>query len=170
MRGGVSSPSLPSILCINNDASQTAACPLRRQTSRKCFVFGEWLVQSRLRGEWQGSPSCHHHYIASWRGPRCVPVGSGTQQQHEYARDVVLIACSADRYQVCLMRVFVSWCYYCCFRLVARLLPPMTYGKPTPDAIFGYDFIRNEALIAGGSRPENNVRNWKSEKSPVSDR
>ena len=41
-RGGLSSPSLVSIACINNDMSQTAAVLiLDTSSSSVCFVFGE---------------------------------------------------------------------------------------------------------------------------------
>ena len=63
----------------------------------------------------------------------------------------------------------VLWALCCCFRLVTRLLPRMTYGKTNPNAIFGSYFIRSRAPIFGWGRPDSDIRKWKPEKSPVSD-
>ena len=58
---------------------------------------------------------------------------------------MILAACSADiMSDACLVScaTAVQHCC-CCFRLVTRLLPPVTYGETNPDAFFGYDFMQN---------------------------
>ena len=55
----------------------------------------------------------------------------------------------------------------CC--LFPRLLPPLICVKPTLDAIFEWGFRpKNEPPFSGGGRPQNDIRKWKPEKSPVS--
>ena len=53
------------------------------------------------------------------------------------------------------------------FKLLPRLLPPMTYGKQNPNAIFEYNFIRilfePGPSFSGGGRPENGIQKYSVE-------
>ena len=91
-----------------------------------------------------------------------MPVGSGTQQQHEHAHDA----------SCCLLSrcVFLGLALLCSGYFHACCLPLRmeTRHDPNPDAIFGNDFIRNWTPISGQEPSQKRYPKWTPEMSPVS--
>ena len=126
--------------------ASTTTCRRRRLSSSSTNTSGSsvcvssaWrMVQSRLRGEWQGSRSRHHHYPIP---PGRVEARRAWQRTAGHGNSstctpMIHVACSADRF------VFDDASVLCIVLLhsattVFDLMPPMTSVKPNPDAIFG---------------------------------
>lgn len=126
------------------------------------------MLQSRLRGGGQSSRSRHDHYpIPSARGEARVVCQREKQQRQEYACDNnVAHAQQIDVSDTRLMSGTINTTA-AVFKLLPRLLPPMTYGKQNPNAIFEYNFIRilfePGPSFSGGGRPENGIQKYSVE-------
>ena len=130
------------------------------------------MVQSRLRGEWQGSRSRHHHYpISSARGEaRGVCQWIAGHSSSATSTPMIRVACSAD---ICVWCVPCVLYYYSSTTavsgLIPRLLPPMTMLKTKPGCHFrkGVSSENGPAFSSGGHL-ENDIRKWKPEEISVS--
>ena len=112
------------------------------------------MPQSRLRGEWQGSRSRHHHYpIPSARGD-ARGVWQWVSERSTATRGHLSYVLLAQQMTCLLVSSTAVSAFYrtCC--LPRRM---ETRHDAIPDALFGYDCIRNWTPLRGGGRPEHDI-------------